>query len=134
RSGKYIALTAQRKYKSRQKEKPKHKRFTKEIRQTVERLLQDKFSPEQITGRLKMMKQPCVSHECIYLHIWEDKKKGGKLYTHLRRRGRKYRKRGAKNAGRGFIPNRVDISKRPKVVDAKTRFGDLEIDTVIGKN
>ena len=36
--------------------------------------------------------------------------------------------------GRGFIKNRVDIDKRPTIVDKKVRFGDLEIDTVIGKN
>ncbi len=134
RSGKYIASTAQIKYDKRQKEKPKHKRFTLEMQKTVEKLLRRKYSPEQITGRLKKKGLSWVSHECIYLHIWEDKKKGGELYTHLRRKGRKYKKRGAKRAGRGFIPNRVDISNRPKIVDAKTRFGDLEIDTVIGKN
>lgn len=134
RNGKYIASTAQRKYDKRQKEKPRHKRFTLEMQKTVEKLLEKKYSPEQITGRLKKKGLSWVSHECIYLHIWEDKKKGGELYTHLRRKGRKYKKRGNKRAGRGFIPNRVDISKRPKIVDRKTRFGDLEIDTVIGKN
>ena len=36
--------------------------------------------------------------------------------------------------GRGFIKNRVDIDKRPTIVDKKVRFGDLEIDTVIGMN
>lgn len=48
--------------------------------------------------------------------------------------GRKYAKRGSKNAGRGFIPNRVDIDERPPIVEKKERFGDLEIDTIIGKN
>jgi len=31
-----------------------------------------------------------------------------------------------------MIPNRIPINKRPIVVEAKTRFGDLEIDTIIG--
>lgn len=39
-----------------------------------------------------------------------------------------------KNAGRGFIPGRVDIDERPEIVELKERFGDLEIDTIIGKN
>ncbi len=56
------------------------------------------------------------------------------LYKHLRRRGRRHKKRGALTNGRGFIKNRVDIDKRPTIVDKKVRFGDLEIDTVIGKN
>lgn len=33
----------------------------------------------------------------------------------------------------GTIPNRVDISERPPIVDDKTRFGDLEGDLVMGK-
>ena len=47
---------------------------------------------------------------------------------------RKYAKRGSKNAERGFIPNRVDIDEREQVVELKERFGDLETDTIIGKN
>ena len=35
---------------------------------------------------------------------------------------------------RGIIQDRVDISQRPAVVDEKKRFGDFEIDTMIGRN
>ena len=56
------------------------------------------------------------------------------LYKHLRRKGRKYRKRGAAKDSRGCIKNRTDISLRPAIVDQKIRLGDLEIDTVIGQN
>ncbi len=41
------------------------------------------------------------------------------LYKHLRRRGRSHKKRGALTNGRGFIKNRVDIDKRPTIVDKK---------------
>ena len=75
-----------------------------------------------------------VSHETIYQWIWQDKRMGGELHKRLRRQGRKYSKRGSKNAGRGFIPNRVDIDQRADIVEQKQRFGDLEIDTIIGKN
>ncbi|MEZ4907951.1 MAG: hypothetical protein R2771_10025 [Saprospiraceae bacterium] len=37
----------------------------------------------------------------------------------------KYRKRGASKDKRGIIPNRTDISLRPKIVDEKNRFGDF---------
>jgi len=33
-----------------------------------------------------------------------------------------------------MIKNRVSIDERPPIVNEKTRFGDLEIDTIIGKN
>ena len=54
------------------------------------------------------------------------------MYKNLRRVGKKYNRRGAKNAGRGSIPNRVDISQRPPEVDEKKRVGDWEVDTIIG--
>ena len=90
-------------------------------------------SPEQISGSLK--KQGIkVSHETIYKFVWDDKKNGGTLYMHLRHGGKKYNKRKGVNAGRGLIPGRVDISERPEIVDAKSRIGDWEADTVIGAN
>lgn len=61
-------------------------------------------------------------------------KSGRDLYFHLRRKKKKYRKRGKLKDTRGKIKNRVSIEHRPKIVDKKERFGDLEIDTVIGKN
>lgn len=33
-----------------------------------------------------------------------------------------------------MIPNRVDISQRPKIVEEKSRIGDWEGDTIIGAN
>ncbi len=50
----------------------------------------------------------------------------------MRSKAKKYNKRSSKNSGRGCIPNRRDISERPKVVDKKKRLGDWEADTVIG--
>jgi len=70
----------------------------------------------------------------FYQYVWQDKKDKGGLYLHLRRKGRKYRKRGSAKDTRGIIKDRVDISQRPGIVDEKLRIGDLEIDTIIGKN
>ena len=52
----------------------------------------------------------------------------------MRRKGRKYRKRGNAKDTRGIIKDRIGIEHRPKIVEEKTRIGDLEIDTIIGKN
>jgi len=133
RSGIYDHDLAHRKYQKRKKEKPKHKRFTKDIEQKVEFLLKEDYSPEQIVGTLAKENLPVVSIECIYQHIWADKKKGGTLYQHLRNQGRRYRKRGSKKDTRGIIKNRVPIDKRPKIVEERSRFGDLEVDLIIGK-
>lgn len=96
--------------------------------------LKQDFSPEQIVGRAAIEGKEVVSHERIYQYIWKDKRAGGKLYKHLRNKGKKYRKRIHSKDNRGIIINRIDISKRPKVVDNKERIGDLEIDLVIGKD
>lgn len=134
RNGEYRYKQAQRKYEERLKQKPKAVRFDAEVRERVEAMLAEDFSPEQIVGRCRLEGLGCVSHERIYQHVWADKRRGGDLYTHLRRKGRKYRKRGAGKDGRGIIRDRVPIDSRPAVVDEKKRFGDLELDTVIGRN
>lgn len=134
RNGEYRYKQAQRKYEERLKQKPKAVRFNAEVRERVEAMLAEDFSPEQIVGRCRLEGLGCVSHERIYQHVWADKRRGGDLYTHLRRKGRKYRKRGAGKDGRGIIRDRVPIDSRPAVVDEKKRFGDLELDTVIGRN
>ena len=134
RSGRYNADLAQRKYESRKQEKPKRSRFTEAVRERVEALLREDYSPEQVTGRCRLEGTECVSHERIYRHVWEDKRRGGDLHTHLRRKGRRYRKRGASKDSRGIIKDRIGIEKRPAIVEQRSRFGDLEVDTVIGKN
>lgn len=87
------------------------------------------WSPEQISGRLKL-KGTLISHERIYQHVRMDRKRGGSLYKHLRHQGKPYYF--SRKAGKGLIPNRVDISERPHIVDEKTRLGDWEADTIIG--
>jgi len=134
RNGTYRHGLAQRKYTKRQKEKHKLKRFTATVQQDVEALLKEDYSPEQVCGTLRKQAKKFVSTERIYQYVWEDKKKGGTLYTHLRNKGRKYRKRGSLKDNRGIIKNRISIDKRPKIVEERSRFGDLEVDLIIGKN
>jgi len=134
RDGKYEYKMAQRKYDKRKKGKTRKRSLTDEIVANIESRLKDDLSPEQIVGEAKKEGIACVSHETIYKHIWANKKDGGTLYTHLRNQGKRYRKRGSKKDTRGIITGRVDISQRPPEVEKKQRFGDFEIDTVIGKN
>jgi len=106
-------------------------RIAWETWQAVERLLRQDWSPEQIAGRLKLEKQPTVSHECIYLYIYAEKRRGGTLHHHLRSQ-KKQRKRYNGYIRRGQIPNRTSIDQRPKIVASKSRFGDWEVDTIVG--
>lgn len=99
--------------------------------QEVERLLRQDWSPDQISGHLKRAKQPSVSHEWIYLYVYADKRRGGTLHRHLRSQ-KKQRKRYSGYIRRGQIPNRTSIDKRPQIVASKGRFGDWEVDTIVG--
>ncbi len=134
RSGKYIPKLAQKKCDKRHKEKFKKVRFTNEVKQYVDEWINEEYSPEQIVGRASRLNIPCVSIERVYQYIWQDKKDNGILHKKLRRKGRKYRNRGASKDSRGIIKNRVPISERPKIVEDRTRLGDFEIDTIIGQN
>ena len=134
RNGAYRADLAHRKYQERLEQKPKSHKFTEQIKETIHRLLEEDFSPEQIVGRCKLEGKPCVSHEQIYQYVWEDKRHKGKLYLHLRHKERKYRKRGVAKDSRGRIRDTMSIDLRPPEVELKKRFGDLEMDTVVGKN
>ena len=134
RSGLYKADLAQRKTNFRHQTKAKNCKFNQEMEACVLRYLKQDYSPEQIVGRAALEGVEMVSHECIYQYIWKDKRAGGKLYKHLRTKGQKYRKRAQSKDSRGLITNRIDISKRPEIVDKKERIGNLEIDLVIGKD
>jgi hypothetical protein len=70
-----------------------------------------------------------VVHETIYRYIYDNKANGGQLYKSLRHKNRKYHKRSNDYKARGTIIDRVMMDKRPKIVEEKSRIGDLEIDT-----
>jgi IS30 family transposase len=126
----YRFKQAEAKAQARQAIRSKPRKLTASVRRKVEaKLRQMRWSPEQISGWLRDQGIK-LSHERIYQMIWQDKRDGGNLWRSLRRRGKRYNKRAGKNAGRGLIPNRIDISDRPAIVARKARLGDWEGDTV----
>lgn len=121
-------------YKKRRREsKDLTSSWTPEIRAKVIHGLSQYYSPVQIAGYLKRHGFN-INHETIYQFIWQDKRQGGTLYRNLRRRGKRYIRRGNKHSGRGSIPGRVDIEKRPQIVETKSRIGDFEGDTIVSKD
>jgi IS30 family transposase len=97
----------------------------------VDAKLIETWSPEQISGYLKLNDQIGVSHESIYQHIYADKRSGGTLHQTLRcQKARKKRYGGRER--RGTIANQVSIELRPNIVAERGRFGDWEADLVIG--
>jgi len=130
----YDPVGAQKISDARRSSARKSIRFTDDVKERVECLLRYDFSPEQISGYLSCAEGISISHETIYQHVLADKSSGGDLHTHLRWSGKKRRKRYGKKDRRGQIPDRVSIDERPAIVDTKERYGDWEVDTMIGKN
>lgn len=97
----------------------------------VELALSWRWSPEQISAIGKRIRMP-VSHEWIYRYIAKNKRQGGKLYKQLRQGHKRYRK--GVNSKRSVIPMPRSIDERPSIVDRRERFGDWEVDTVMGKH
>ena len=116
----------------RQACKPKHIKLIPEMQSVISKHIQKDWSPEQVQGRLISEGMPIVCTTTIYGFIKRDKASGGDLYQHLRHR-KPYKKRTGKAEARGQIIGRISIDERPVIVDEKTRIGDWEADTVIGK-
>ena len=98
----------------------------------VESLLRRDWSPEQVSLWLKAEHSMAISHEWIYQYILQDKACGGSLYRHLRCQKQR-RKRYGSHSQRGQLIDRVSIDERPVIVDKRSRIGDWELDTIIGK-
>ena len=73
-----------------------------------------------------------ISHETIYVHVWNDKTAGGSLYRHLRCASKKRRKRHNSYDSRGRLAGKRHISERPASVEKRLSIGHWEIDTVVG--
>ena len=91
-----------------------------------DKLLQE-WSPEQISHFA------AISPETVYQRVYADKRAGGVLWKHLRCQKQR-KKRYGKTDRRGIIPNRQSIEQRPAIVETRSRIGDWEADTLIGKN
>jgi IS30 family transposase len=130
----YHYTTAHSNTQERHRNKPKHTVITPRIESYIKEKLKVGWSPEQISGRIRYEGIGSISHETIYRFIYKNKAKKGRLYKYLRHKNKKYHKRSNSYLQRGVIIDRMMIEKRPKIVEKKGRIGDLEIDTVIGKN
>ena len=98
----------------------------------VETLICKEWSPEQISAWMMKNMNIAVSHEWIYQYILKDKLAGGSLHLHLRCK-KKRKKRYGSNDRRGTLKNRISIDDRPDIVETRSRVGDWEADTIIGK-
>jgi transposase, IS30 family len=138
RTGGYLPERAHRLAWERQR-RPKCSRLSQRpvLRQAVQRLLDRRYSPEQISGRLTVdyPGDPAmrVSHESIYQSLYVYPRGGlrRELQASLRT-GRALRKRRGRKDGRGQIIGAVPIGDRPPEVQGRLVPGHHEGDLVMG--
>lgn len=139
----YRASTAQRKYGRRRLACVRPRKMDDpELASLVVRMIVDeRWSPEQIAGRISL-ERPELSVSCatIYRAIsarsldppgLAGTKRG--IRSALRHRGKRRHAAGGPEERRGTIPGMRSISERPGEAEARTRLGDWEADTVVGK-
>lgn len=102
------------------------------LKKKIIRLLQIGWSPDLIAGRLQRKRKRYLNQESIYQFIYSVEGRKQNLRQYLRRAHRIRRKKnGRKHRNISKIPNRVDITKRPKAVEKRQQFGHWEGDNVV---
>ena len=128
--GAYRYSVAQEKTNGRRSRSRRNSQFNRKDWSLIRALLQERLSPEQISGRLALEGTLQVSHQTIYRYIRKDKRRGGELYRLLRQPAR-YRKRYGGKEKRGHLPGKRHISERPAAVERRKQFGHWEMDTIV---
>lgn len=111
--------------------------LNKKLRWYVYRGLINKWSPEQIAGRIKtdFPKDPImtISHEAIYLHIYNHRqsKVNKKLIMLLPYHKYNRKKRGSP-VKTYHIKDRVSIDERPLYIEKRKQVGHWEGDLIVG--
>lgn len=130
----YLPDTAGRKAEKRKELGRKARYAVKDdaLKRRIIRLLKRGWSPDLIAGRLKRSQYVYLNQESIYQFIYSLEGRKQNLRQYLRRAHRIRRTRnGRKHRQQGHIPNRIDITKRPKIVEKRRQFGHWEGDNVV---
>lgn len=128
----YYPHTAQRKAEHRLRSS--HRRFRLKdaaLHQEVVRLLEARWSPELIAGRLRRVRPelPTISHEAIYQWLYSRRPD---LVGYLTRAHPRRRRRWAALKHRVRIPGRISVRERPEAVAARQEPGHWETDLIVG--
>lgn len=133
----YFATIAQEKYLALREKCRKKKKlhFSKRQKYICDKL-QLGWSPEQISGRLKLEGNPLYTcKETIYRFLYTDPwAKEEALYQYLRFGRKKRKKQTGRSVHQVKIPNRISIHDRPEIIAQRKEYGHAEGDSVIYKD
>lgn len=103
----------------------------KELKQYIIEKLTLKWNPDEISGKMKEEKKSWyVSKNSIYRWLYSYR---GQRYCHLLYSKRYRRKPRKSKKKKILIPNRVDISRRFKGSENRTRYGHWEKDALVSR-
>src|SRR5512135_3151526 len=115
----------------------KHERLKNNlVRQYVKDGLTKGWSPEQISGRIRIdYPGQSINHETIYQYIYHPQNPNRlEMIQLLRRTHKKRRNRSiGRKVRRTTIPNRIPIDDRPKSVESRRHYGHWEGDSLISR-
>jgi len=103
-----------------------------ELQDLVEQKLRLSWSPEQISGRLRLELCIFVSHECIYQHVIRDAKNLGFLRYCLRFGGYKHHRCKKSKMAERTRERKNWIDERPAAANERRDLGHWERDCVVG--
>ena len=130
----YLAKRAQRLAHGRRVAKGEASRKIRgHLKRLVEQKLRLSWSPEQISGRLRLERGIRISHETIYQHILRDTRQRGFLRYCLRFGGYKHHRfKKSKRAERTRLRKNW-LDERPEAANERRELGHWERDCVLGK-
>ena len=142
----YSPFKAQRRYERQRKNcGRKHILCCPEKREIIQRFIQEEhWSPEQIEKRFELEGHPLqISYSSIYRAIHAglfdrskreaDRSRKRSFAYHLRRKGKKKRKKGDTNKQGQHYRTANRIAERPAEANERSEPGHFEADTVVGK-
>ncbi|ABD57146.1 Transposase and inactivated derivatives IS30 family-like protein (plasmid) [Jannaschia sp. CCS1] len=127
----YYALNAHSMY---EKRRAVHRKMLihPDLKAAIEDRLRAGWSPEQISGRMKLEQHPVrVSHETIYRFAYSEDGREEQFYSHLPEHRRRRRKRGMRRYKRTHILDSQSLSQRPEYVAERREFGHWECDLMM---
>jgi IS30 family transposase len=102
------------------------------LRELVEQKLRLSWSPEQISGRLKLELGISISHETIYQHVLRDSQRRGLLRYCLRFGGYKQHRFKKSMALARTRARKNWIDQRPRGANERLELGHWERDSLLG--
>lgn len=131
-NGQYKPLIAHRISDYRRKRTRRKSYFTEVEWALVYDMVRVEFSPEQTSARLAKEGLVKMHFGTIYREIKRNKRRGGRLFAHLRQANKQRRKRNGRPDSRGILRGKRNIATRPQVANNRLELGHWEVDLIRG--